>query len=135
MTRTLVDSSVLLDMLHDDPKWAEWSVERIADAIDGDGIVVNPLVYAEVSIQYARIEDMDAALPPEDFQREGLPWEAGFLAGKAFLKHRKVGGQKTAPLPDFYIGAHAAVKGYKLLTRNKKDFRSYFPTLDIIAPD
>ncbi|KAK1177830.1 type II toxin-antitoxin system VapC family toxin [Streptomyces sp. NBS 14/10] len=131
---TLVDSCVLLDMLGDDPKWAEWSVEKIAEAIDG-GAVINPLIYTEVSIQYTRREDLDAAIPAEDYAREALPWEAGFLAGKAFLKYRRAGGVRTAPLPDFYIGAHSAVKGYRLLTRNRKDFRSYFPKLEIISPD
>ena len=131
---TLVDSCVLLDMLGDDPKWAEWSVQKIAEAIDG-GAVINPLIYAEVSIQYACREDLDVAIPAEDYIREVLPWEAGFLAGKAFLKYRRAGGVRTAPLPDFYIGAHAAVKGYRLLTRNRKDFCSYFPKLEIISPD
>ncbi len=122
-------------MLGDDPAWGQWSSEQIRDAIDGEGVVINPIVYAEVSIHFASIEDLEATLPPEDFCREGLPWEAGFLAGRAFLQYRHKGGAKTSPLPDFYIGAHAVLDGYRLLTRNRKDFRSYFPALEIVAPE
>ncbi len=121
-------------MLGDDPVWGNWSTERIRAAIDDEGIVINPIVYAEVSIHFANIEDLEAALPAEDFCREGLPWEAGFLAGRAFLQYRQKGGAKTSPLPDFYIGAHALLDGYRLLTRNREDFRSYFPALEIVAP-
>ncbi|MGW2637834.1 type II toxin-antitoxin system VapC family toxin [Streptomyces sp. NPDC001348] len=134
MSRTLVDTSVLLDVLQQDPVWEPWSAARLQEAIDGDGAVINALVYAEVSIRYARIEELDAVLHGY-LDREPLPWSAAFLAGKAFVRYRQSGGAKTAPLPDFYIGAHAAVNGYRLLTRNRKDFRSYFPKLEIISPD
>lgn len=134
MSKTLVDTSVLLDVLQRDPVWEPWSAARLQEAIDGDGAAVNPLVYAEVSIRYARVEDLDTVLQ-NDLDREPLPWSAAFLAGKAFVRYRQSGGSRTAPLPDFYIGAHAAVKGYKLLTRNRKDFRSYFPKLEIVSPD
>jgi predicted nucleic acid-binding protein len=120
--------------MNNDPAWADWSSSHIIDAIDSDGIVINPIVYTEVSTVFLRIEDLDAALPEADYEREPLPWEAGFLAGKAFLRYRAAGGIRTAPLPDFYIGAHAAVRGYRLLTRNRKDFHHHFPTLDIISP-
>jgi predicted nucleic acid-binding protein len=133
--KTLVDTCVLLDLLGDDPTWGDWSAEHIRAAIDGDGIVINQVVYAEISIHFARIEDIDEALPPADFLRESLPWEAGFLAGRAYVNYRRNGGSKSAPLPDFYIGAHALVDGYRLLTRNHRDFRSHFPALEIIAPD
>jgi predicted nucleic acid-binding protein len=96
--------------------------------------VVNPVVYAEVSVRFTRIEDLDAALPPDEFVRSPLPWTAAFLAAKCFVAYKKRGGSKRAPLPDFFIGAHAAVEGHRLLTRDAGRFRTYFPTLDLIAP-
>lgn len=97
-------------------------------------LVLNPLVYAEVSVAFSRIEDLEAALPHDLYRREQLPWEAGFLAGKAFLRYRKRGGARFSPLPDLYIGAHAAVRQYCLLTRDAARYRSYFPTVDLISP-
>lgn len=132
---TLVDSSVLLDIVTEDPSWATWSGDALAKARDDGTIVINPIVYAEVSIGFDRIEDLEVVLPAEDFQREELPFEAGFVAGKAFLAYRRRGGEKRAPLPDFYIGAHAAVRGYRLLTRDVARYRTYFPTLDLIVPE
>jgi predicted nucleic acid-binding protein len=105
---TLVDSSVVLDIVTEDPAWAEWSAEALAQARDDGLLVINPIVYAEVSTGFDRIEDLDDAVPAEDFRREALPYEAAFVAGKAFLAYRRRGGQKRSPLPDFYIGAHAA---------------------------
>ncbi|MER7757180.1 type II toxin-antitoxin system VapC family toxin [Kitasatospora sp. NPDC097643] len=131
---TLVDSCVLLDLMTEDENWADWSEAALSKAQDEGAVVINPIVYAEVSVAYAAIEDLDAVLPAEDFAREPLPYEAGFLAGKAFLLYRKRGGQKTAPLPDFYIGAHAAVRGYRLLTRDTSRYRTYFPTIELICP-
>lgn len=131
---TLVDSNVLLDVLTDDPRWADWSENQLADAFDAGRLVINPLVYAEVSTGFDRIEDLDEALPARDFEREALPYEAGFLAGKAFLAYRRRGGTRRSPLADFYIGAHAAVRGYRLLTRDAQRYRTYFPTLDLAAP-
>jgi predicted nucleic acid-binding protein len=132
---TLVDSSVILDILTEDPAWSEWSADALAQALDDGPLVINPIVYAEVSVGFDRIEDLDDAVPADDFQRDALPYEAGFLAGKAFLAYRKRGGQKRSPLPDFYIGAHAAVRGYRLLTRDAARYRAYFPTLSLIAPE
>ncbi len=97
--------------------------------------MINPIVYAEVSTGFDRIEDLDDSVPAGDFRREELPCEAGFLAGKAFLAYRRRGGQKRSPLPDFYIGAHAAVRGYRLLTRDAARYRSYFPAVSLIAPE
>ncbi|MFJ1753631.1 type II toxin-antitoxin system VapC family toxin [Kitasatospora sp. NPDC088134] len=131
---TLVDSCVLLDLMTDDPTWADWSEAELAKAQDVGQVVINPIVYAEVSVAYAAIEDLDAVLPAEEFVREPLPYEAGFLAGKAFLRYRKQGGTKAAPLPDFYIGAHAAVRGHRLLTRDATRYRTYFPTIELICP-
>ena len=98
---TLVDSSVILDIVTEDPAWAEWSADALARARDDGTLVINPIVYAEVSAGFARIEDLDDAVPADDFQREALPYEAGFVAGKAFLAYRRQGGQQRSPLPDF----------------------------------
>jgi predicted nucleic acid-binding protein len=97
-------------------------------------LVINALVYAEVSIGFPTIEGLEAALPTDLFRREHLPYEAAFLAGKCFLEYRRGGGTKRSPLPDFYIGAHAAVAGYRLLTRDAARYRTYFPRLEVIAP-
>lgn len=131
---TLVDSSVLLDVLTEHSAWAEWSSAALAQARDDSRLVVNPIVYAEVSTGFDRIEDLDHALPVADFEREPLPYEAGFVAGKAFLAYRKRGGERRSPLPDFYIGAHAAVRRYRLLTRDVTRYRTYFPTVLLLTP-
>jgi hypothetical protein len=130
----LVDSNVLLDVLTDDPRWSPWSMEALADQGDRDVLAINPIIYAEVSMGFDRIEDLDAALPPPTFHRLPLPWEAGFLAGKCFLAYRKRGGGRASPLPDFYIGAHASVSRMKLLTRDAARYRTYFPKLELSAP-
>jgi predicted nucleic acid-binding protein len=134
MAAILVDSNVLLDVATNDPVWAQWSTEQLQAAARRARLVINPLVYAEVSVGYTRIEDVEAALPTHLFHREALPYEAAFLAGKAFLAYRRTGGTRTAPLPDFYIGAHAAIAGYALLTRDAARYRTYFPKLRLIAP-
>ncbi|GAA1112892.1 type II toxin-antitoxin system VapC family toxin [Kribbella jejuensis] len=131
----LVDTCVLLDILTDNPKWAAWSADAVADARDQGELVLNPIVYAEVSAGFDRIEDVDAALPVSDFRREALPFPAGFLASRAFLGYRRRGGTKTSPLPDFYIGAHAAVQRYHVITRDPRPFRTYFPSVRLITPD
>ncbi len=131
---TLVDSSVLFDILTDDPAWAPWSGDALARARDEGALVISPIVYAEVSVGFERIEDLDEAVPAAEFEREPLPYEAGFVAGKAFLAYRKRGGQRRSPLPDFYIGAHAAVRRYRLLTRDAARYRTYFPSLELVAP-
>ena len=130
----LVDSNVLLDIATNDPKWHAWSSSLLADCAEHAPLVINPIIYAEVSIRYTAIEALDGALSPELYRREPLPWEAGFLAGKCFLKYRRRGGARGSPLPDFYIGAHAAVGNLALLTRDSADYRTYFPGLEIIAP-
>ncbi len=135
MAEVLVDSNVLLDVMTADRRWYPWSAAALARAADGAVLVVNPIIYAEVSIGFPRVEELDDALPPEDFRRDPLPWEAGFLAGKCFLAYRRAGGRRRSPLPDFYIGAHAAVRGIPLLTRDAARYRSYFPRLALIAPE
>jgi predicted nucleic acid-binding protein len=130
----LVDSNVLLDVLTEDAEWLDWSASALTRAADRGRLVINPLVYAEVSIGFDRIEELDAALDPATFERRSLPWEAAFLAGKVFQTYRSSGGARRAPLPDFYIGAHAAIAGLTLLTRDARRYRSYFPKLRLIAP-
>jgi predicted nucleic acid-binding protein len=132
---TLVDSNVLIDVMTEDPNWFEWSSVALSQAADSDLLAINPIVYAEVSVGFSRIEDLDAALPPSMFSRLPLPWEAGFLAGKCFLDYRKSGGPRRTLLPDFYIGAHASISGLPLLTRDPQRFQRYFPRLELIAPD
>lgn len=134
MAGTLVDSNVLLDLLTEDPLWIGWSSRAVEEAGEHGRLFVNPIVYAEVSAGFDRIEDLDEALPTQFFERLPLPWEAAFLAGKCYLQYRRRGGEKTAPLPDFYIGAHAAVSGLALLTRDPRRYRSNFPRLRLIAP-
>jgi predicted nucleic acid-binding protein len=131
---TLVDSCVLLDVITGDEEWVDWSAEQIALAADAGRVVINPLIYAEVSVGYETVEELDELLPSSDYEREPLPYLAGFAAGKAFLRYRRGGGDKRSPMPDFYIGAHAAVAGHRLLTRDVHRYRTYFPTVDIIAP-
>ena len=132
---TLVDSNVLLDVLTDDPTWAAWSGDALSRALDAGRLVVNPIVYAEVSVGFTRIEDLDDALPASQFIREPLPFTAGFVAGKAFMAYRRRGGSRPTPLPDFYIGAHAAVSGFRLLTRDARRYRTYFAGVDVVAPE
>lgn len=131
---TLIDSCVLLDVITADEQWADWSAAQIAAALDTSRAVINPLIYAEVSVGYQTVEEIEELLPPDAYEREPLPYLAGFAAGKAFLQYRRTGGQKRSPMPDFYIGAHAAITGYRLLTRDVRRYRAYFPTIDIIAP-
>ncbi len=130
----LVDSNVLLDVATEDPNWGDWSARALAECAEHTALVINPIVYAEVSIGFAGIEAMDEALPAGLYRRESLPWEAAFLAGKCFLLYRRRGGLRRSPLPDFYIGAHAAVRGLALLTRDAGRYRGYFPKLEILAP-
>ena len=135
MTAIMVDSNVLLDLMTEDMRWLSWSAEAVEKAADRFRLVINPIIYAEVSIRYSRIEDLEAALPKALVDREAIPYEAAFLAGKCFLAYRQRGGTKRSPLPDCFIGAHAAVAGYRLLTRDAARYRSYFPRLSLIAPN
>jgi hypothetical protein len=129
-----VDSNVLLDVATSDPSWSDWSARAIAECADLTTLIINPIIYAEVSIGFSTIEGLNAALPATSYTRENLPWDAGFLAGKCFLSYRKRGGVRSAPMPDFYIGAHAAVQGLALLTRDVARYRTYFPKLEILGP-
>jgi len=131
----LVDSNVILDIVTEDKRWFQWSSKALAHYAEDHTLNINPIIYAEISIAFDHIEDIEAALPPAYFRRLQLPWEAAFLAGKCYLKYRKKGGEKRSPLPDFYIGAHAAIKGMALITRYISRYRTYFPKLNIITPN
>ncbi len=137
MARTsgvLVDSNVLLDVIADDPEWSERSSAALARARREGLVAINPIVYAEVSVRFERVEELDATIPEALLTRLPLPWAGAFLAGKCFAAYRRAGGTRRSPLPDFYIGAHAAVAGMRLLTRDAARYRTYFPRLDLIAP-
>lgn len=131
---TLVDSNVVLDVVTDDQEWGDWSAAMLSQAAQEGRLLINPIIYAEVACRFTRIEDLDEVLPAEYFTREPLPWAAGFLAARAFLAYRRRGGTRPTPLPDFFIGAHAAIQGYTLLTRDRRRYRTYFPKLRVIEP-
>ncbi len=131
----LVDSNVILDIVTEDKKWFQWSSDALTKHAETYILVINPIIYAEVSIGFHRIEDVEMALPTSFFRRDPLPWEAAFLAGKCFLAYRKKGGRRGSPLPDFFIGAHAAIARIPLLTRDVSRYRTYFPKLKLIAPN
>lgn len=130
----LVDANVLLDIATDDPDWGERSAAAVARIANESALAINPIVYAEVSVGYDRVEQVDTVFPPETFARLPLPWAAAFLAGKCFVRYRRAGGRRRSPLPDFYIGAHAAVQGIPLLTRDPRRYRTYLPRLELITP-
>lgn len=131
---TLVDANVLVDVLSEDEEWFDWSAAMLEEAAQRGSLFINAIIYAEVSVAYDRIEDLEDALPRAYYRRAELPWEAGFVAGKAFRQYRRGGGERRSPLPDFYVGAHAAVAGFDLLTRDAHRYRKYFPTVRVIAP-
>jgi len=130
----LVDSNVLIDVISDDARWLPWSAAALAAAAEESWLAINPIVYAELSVRFERREELDEVVPETEYVRLALPWEAGFLAGKSFVAYRRSGGNRRSPLPDFYIGAHAAVAGMRLLTRDATRYRTYFPRLQLIAP-
>ena len=131
----LVDSNVLLDIFTEDPVWFEWSAEALTSRESMGHFAINPVIYSEVSVGFQRMSDLEAALPLDRFRRYHIPWEAAFLAGKRFLEYRRRGGAKRSPLPDFFIGAHASVKNWFLMTRDSARYRTYFPELSLISPD
>jgi hypothetical protein len=131
---TLVDSNILLDIATRDATWFDWSSQALESAANESPLIINAIIYAEVSIGFQRIEDLETAIPANLYRRDPLPFEAAFLAGKAFLKYRHRGGTRVRPLPDFYIGAHAAIAQHRLLTRDPRRYRTYFPSVELIAP-
>ena len=135
MKGLLVDSNVILDIFLDDPKWADWSETALANASYNSKLYINQIVYTEVSIGFKRIEELESALHAGGFQMLEIPKEALFLAGKAYLSYRRNSGTKKSPLPDFYIGAQAAVFNMDVITRDEGRYRTYFPTVRLICPE
>lgn len=132
---TLVDTNVLLDLVTDDPKWADWSLSQLeAASLDGP-LLINDAVYAELAVRYERIEHLEAFVDGAALEMTSIPRAALFLAGKIFTQYRRAGGSRTGVLPDFFIGAHAAVARLPLLTRDVRRYRTYFPSLKLIAPN
>jgi predicted nucleic acid-binding protein len=135
MSSVLVDSNVLLDVIVGGSQWADWSMRRLAEAARTSRLVINSVIFAEISIGFARIEDAEAAIAVAYLAHEPISLDAAFLAGKAYLAYRRRGGERHSPLPDFLIGAHAAVSGYGLLTRDAARYRTYFPRVGLICPN
>ncbi len=135
MVRVLVDTNVLVDLLTDDPTWATWSSDAFCACMDHARMVIDTAVYAELAVRYPSVEALEQMIGAAGLEREQVPWSAAFLAGKAFDEYRHAGGTRRSPLPDFYIGAHAAVTGMRLLTRDADRYRTYFPSVELIAPD
>jgi hypothetical protein len=134
MRGALVDSSIILDVFENDPVWADWSEATLDNYSTRMPLFINPVIYGEVSIGFQRIEELEAALARCGLRMLAIPREALFLAGKAYLKYRRRKGSKAAPLPDFFIGAHAAVENLRLMTRDVKRIKTYFPTVKTVAP-
>ncbi|MBN1929139.1 MAG: type II toxin-antitoxin system VapC family toxin [Chlorobiaceae bacterium] len=135
MNGLLVDSNIILDLFLDDPVWADWSEAALSDYAVRTPLFINPVIYSEISIGFNKIEELEAALSKSGLRMLDIPKEALFLAGKVFLNYRKHKGEKCSPLPDYFIGAHAAVSGLDLITRDKNRYQKYFPTVRIIAPE
>ena len=132
---TLIDSNVLIDLLVDDPKWSDWSLAQLERAALKGALLINDIVYAETSTRYSAVEDFESALAVANVVVVPTPRMALFLAGKAFTQYRRAGGIRSGVLPDFFIGAHAAVERLPLLTRDARRYRHYFPTVELIAPE
>ncbi|HYD69596.1 type II toxin-antitoxin system VapC family toxin [Azospirillum sp.] len=131
---TLVDTNVLLDLITDDPNWADWSVRQLEAATRNGPLIINDVIYAELSIRFADLDDLEAMLEDAGLVVSPIPRPALFLAGKAFQRYRAAGGTRTGVLPDFFIGAHAAAASLPLLTRDAQRYRTYFPTVTLILP-
>lgn len=131
----MVDTNVILDVIQDDPAWADWSQEQLDEAALNGDLLINPVIYAELSVAFERIEELEALIAQAGFVLAPIPREALFLAGKAFLRYRRRQGAKRGVLPDFFIGAHAAVLGVPLLTRDTARYAAYFPTVRLMTPN
>lgn len=132
---TLVDTNVLVDIAVRDPTWSGWSKTQLIAAAKRGAIVINPVIYSEFSVRYQRMEEVDSLLPEPQYSRENLPWRAAFAAGVAFRKYRQAAGGRERVPPDFLIGAHAAIRGHTILTRDPKGYRAYFPSVELITPE
>lgn len=135
MSGVLVDTNVLFDILTEDHRWQTWSSTALERAADEGRLIINPIIYGELCVGFDTIEEADEALPTSVFEREAIPYDAAFLAAKAYAIYRRRSGARTSLLPDFYIGAHAAVRGYRVLTRDIARYRTYFPKLGLITPN
>jgi predicted nucleic acid-binding protein len=135
MGEILVDSNVILDLFEDDPQWAQWSEDILEQYSRSHTLCINPIIYSEISIGFKQIEELDEALIECEFKMLSIPKPALFLAGKAYLKYKRRKGTKNSPLPDFYIGAHAAVSKLKLITRDTARYRTYFSEVILISPE
>ncbi|THV21457.1 type II toxin-antitoxin system VapC family toxin [Peteryoungia ipomoeae] len=131
----LVDTNVLVDIAVRDPAWLAWSRNQLLKLAQQETLLINPIIYSEFSVRYANRDEVDELLPEAEFRRENLPWAAAFAAGRAFHVYKRAGGGRDRVLPDFLIGAHAAIRGHKVLTRDPKGYRTYFPDLNIISPE
>jgi predicted nucleic acid-binding protein len=131
----LVDTNVLLDVVQDDAAWADWSLRHLRAQAQVHGLAINPVIYAELSLAFDSVDALDRAIDGMDLMLQDLPRPALFLAGRAFLKYRREGGNKSNVLPDFFIGAHAAVQRWSILTRDARRYRSYFPTVALVTPE
>ncbi len=132
---TLVDTNVLIDVSSGEGAWSAWSAQRLAEAADSGDVIINQIVFAEASMRYRAFEEFELMIRSAGLRCESLPWEGAFVAGDAFLAYRRQGGPRDAILPDFLIGAHARVSGHRILTRDPRRYRAYFPDVDVITPD
>ncbi len=132
---TLVDTNILVDLTFAGSDWYDWSRGQLVSAFKRGPVVINPIIYAEFSVRYDDIDEVERLLPQDEFRREQMPWSAAFAAAAAFRAYRSHGGGRDRILPDFLIGAHAAIRGYSILTRDPKGYRSYFPMIDLICPE
>ena len=132
---TLIDTNILIDIYQPGSEWEAWSASRLEEAFVAGPVFINQIVAAEIAPEFTTVEKHEAALKATFISREDIPWQAAFLAGKAHRDYRSSRGMRERILPDFIIGAHAVVRGHTLLTRDARRYRTYFPELDIIAPD
>ena len=132
---TLVDTNVLVDLSMISSDWHDWSRRKILDIFRDGPVLINPIIYSEFSVRYDDVDEVDRLLPQDEFRRENLPWPAAFAAAQAFRLYRRAGGGRERILPDFLIGAHAAIRGYRILTRDAGGYRSYFPSVELITPE
>lgn len=130
----LVDTNVVVDVLEDDPEWADWSIGQLRELSKIHDLAINPVIYSELSLTFARVEDLDSTLGELELKFLEIPRAALFLAGKAFVRYRRQGGKKNNVLADFFIGAHAAVMGCPVLTRDSRRYRGYFPSVELVLP-
>lgn len=132
---TLVDTNILVDLAIVSSDWHDWSRRKILDIFKDGPVLINPIIYSEFSVRYDDVDEVDRLLPQDEFRRENLPWPAAFAAAQAFRLYRRGGGGRERILPDFLIGAHAAIRGYRILTRDAGGYRSYFPSVELITPE